>query len=257
MGALDQVISMKSQGIGDEQIIQALSKNGVSPKEIGDALNQAQIKSAVVDIQGDNDEDYPPHPAYTGRSTAKGNYKSKMQEAESEEYSLTQEEQNSQTSPVYDSYAPMPMETQSYAPPQEQLQGYDQYAPSEFNQASYDNSQYSYDPNYNVGNYDSNGMMDIAEQIIEDKLLQIKDKINYMDEFKQVMEAQVENMEERLRKIESIIDNLQILILERVGSYGQNLNSIRKEMEMMQDSFSKVIDPLTDKLASDKLRKNK
>ena len=99
--------------------------------------------------------------------------------------------------------------------------------------------------------------MDIAEQIVEDKLLLLKDRISEMNEFKQVMEAQVENMEERLRKIELIIDNLQISILERVGSYGQNLNSIRKEMEMMQDSFSKVIDPLTDKIASEKSNKRK
>ena len=258
MGTLDIVLSMKSQGNDDEEIIQNLAEKGISPKEIDDALNQAQVKNAVSDIQGDYEEQYPQHPSFIGKSQAKGSYKPSLQESESENDSLTQEEQNYQTAQSYASYAPQPMETQQYSTPQqEQVQNYDQYAPTEYPSGNYDSSQYGYDPNLNSGSYDSNGMMDIAEQIVEDKLLLLKDRISEMNEFKQVMEAQVENMEERLRKIELIIDNLQISILERVGSYGQNLNSIRKEMEMMQDSFSKVIDPLTDKIASEKSNKRK
>ena len=34
---------------------------------------------------------------------------------------------------------------------------------------------------------------------------------------------------------------MQIKILEKVGSYGGGLESIKKEMEMMQDSFSKTL----------------
>ena len=36
---------------------------------------------------------------------------------------------------------------------------------------------------------------------------------------------------------------MQIAILEKVGSYGQNLDSIKKEMSMMQDSFTKMVSP--------------
>jgi len=48
-------------------------------------------------------------------------------------------------------------------------------------------------------------------------------------------------LSERLKKIETTMDKLQIAILEKVGSYGQNLDGIRKEMSMMQDSFSKMV----------------
>jgi hypothetical protein len=53
----------------------------------------------------------------------------------------------------------------------------------------------------------------------------------------------MENISDRLKKIETIIDKLQIAILEKVGSYGKNLEGIKKEMSMMQDSFSKMISP--------------
>ena len=43
------------------------------------------------------------------------------------------------------------------------------------------------------------------------------------------------------------MDRLQISILEKVGSYGKNIENVQNEMQMMQDSFSKVINPLADR----------
>ena len=47
MGTLEQVMQLKNQGMADAQIIGALQQQGISPKEINDAISQAQIKSAV------------------------------------------------------------------------------------------------------------------------------------------------------------------------------------------------------------------
>jgi len=52
------------------------------------------------------------------------------------------------------------------------------------------------------------------------------------------------NLLERIKSIEKIIDNLQISILKKVGSYGGNLESIKNEMSMMQDSFRKMVNPI-------------
>ncbi len=225
MGALDQVLMMKTQGMSDEDIIRDLGERGVSPKDIDDALNQAQIKSAVSNIQGD-EEDLPEHPDFTSRS---------------------QLDQNTQG---YESYAQAPMETQSFQNPQE-IQSYPLY-PKQETPMNYNNdmnySSYSYDQ-YGSNGYESNDFMEIANQIIEDKMILLRNEISSIIEFRRIVESQLENFENRITKIETIIDNLQLSILEKVGSYGQNLNTIRKEMEMMQDSFSKVIDPLTDKLS--------
>ena len=46
--------------------------------------------------------------------------------------------------------------------------------------------------------------------------------------------------------MESIIDRLQASILEKIGSYGQDLDSMRKEMSMMQNSFGKMINQVAD-----------
>ena len=42
-----KVMQLKNQGMADAQIIGALQQQGISPKEINDAISQAQIKSAV------------------------------------------------------------------------------------------------------------------------------------------------------------------------------------------------------------------
>jgi len=50
-----------------------------------------------------------------------------------------------------------------------------------------------------------------------------------------------------LKRIETSIDRLQSAILEKVGSYGRGLDSVKKEMGMMQDSFGKMVGVLADK----------
>src|SRR3989338_8717886 len=47
MGVLDKIMEMKSQGMNDVQIVEALKQEKFSPKEINDALNQVTIKKAA------------------------------------------------------------------------------------------------------------------------------------------------------------------------------------------------------------------
>ena len=51
----------------------------------------------------------------------------------------------------------------------------------------------------------------------------------------------------RVNKVESIIDKIHSAVLDKIASYGNELQPMRKEIEMMQDSFAKVINPLVDK----------
>ena len=68
-----------------------------------------------------------------------------------------------------------------------------------------------------------------------------------LNEFKTLTQSKVENISERLKRIETSIDRLQAEILEKVGSYGRGFDSIQKEMSMMQDSFGKVVGNLADR----------
>ena len=61
------------------------------------------------------------------------------------------------------------------------------------------------------------------------------------------MQTKIDNISDRLKRIESNIDTLQAEILERVGSYGRGIEGVKKEMSMMQESFGKIVNNLADK----------
>ncbi len=54
MGILDQVTQMRNQGKPDEEIVNNLQQQGISPREINDALSQAEIKNAVSGTENAN-----------------------------------------------------------------------------------------------------------------------------------------------------------------------------------------------------------
>jgi hypothetical protein len=209
MGVLDQITKMKKRGLSEQDIVNDLSQKGVSPREINDALKQSQIKNAVSDF----DEGMQPS------MDIEGGVPVPNANEETQEYEAPQSrEVQSQ------SYAPMvqePYQQEEYAPQQE-------YSPQE--------SQ-----DYSQGGVNTDTIIEIAEQIFSDKIRKFQKQGDANSEAIVLLQTKVDNVSERLKKIETIIDKLQIAILEKIGSYGQNLEGIKKEMSMMQDSFSKSI----------------
>lgn len=203
MTILEQVTQMKGRGISEAQIINELSQQGASPREINDALKQSQIKYAV----SNSDEEMQP--------------------------SLLQEETPPQ--PNQESYAPQA--EQQYQQPQGYAQQ-GQYTPQE--QQYYPSQEGGYQQSPEV---DTDTMMEVADQIFSDRIRKIQKQLDSTTEIASLSQTKVENISERLKKIETMIDKLQIAILEKVGSYGRNLEEVKKEMGMMQDSFSKMIVP--------------
>ncbi len=202
MGVLDQIKQMKNQGMPDEEIVGRLQEQGISPREINDALNQSQIKRAVVD---EREMDFPNQSPPSPNQQTQGNY-----------IPQTQEVPESQTAG-----AEMYPQQQEYLQPQEEA----------YQQEGY---------NYPSG-VDSDTIIEIAEQVFSEKTKKIQKQVEDLNEFKTLAQTKIENIADRLKRIETTIDKLQIAILEKIGSYGENINSIKKEMSMMQDSFGKVI----------------
>jgi len=203
MGVLEEITQMKSQGMPDEEIVKKLQDQGVAPKAINDAFNQAQIKKAISNEGGGSEEsqEFEGFPAGQPQGQ-EGVYTPKAQEIS---------------------------ETGMYSPqPQEQQEEYYQGSPQ--------GDVYEY-PQTGV---DTNTVIEISEQVFFEKIQKIQKQIEEFSEFKTLTESRVENLSERIKKIESIIDNLQVKILEKIGGYGSNLESIKKEMSMMQNSFGKI-----------------
>ncbi|MBU2104183.1 MAG: hypothetical protein KKF67_00190 [Nanoarchaeota archaeon] len=128
---------------------------------------------------------------------------------------------------------------QAYEAPEEQ-----KYAPQDSQQNYYQPESYE---SYSTGGIDTDTMIEIAEQVFQDKIKQIKKQVENTSELKNILQSNIENLSERLKRIESVIDKLQIQILEKVGSYGEDLRAMRKEMSMIQDSFGKTINSFADK----------
>jgi hypothetical protein len=209
MGILEQIRQMQNQRIPDEEIVSKLREQGVSPREINDAINQSQIKKAVVD---DGEMNFPPQ--------------------------QTQE-----------NYIPQTQEIPEYSPEGESTQQQEYIQPQE----GYQQDQYGYSP----GGIDSDTIIELAEQVFFEKTKKIQKQVEDLNEFKTLSETKIENISDRLKRIETTIDKLQIAILEKIGSYGENINSIKKEMSMMQDSFGKVVNQaITNSKSLNKEKKN-
>jgi hypothetical protein len=208
MGTIDQVTQMRQKNMSDQEIISELRKQNISPREINEALNHAQIKNAVSDIRGDDEAPMPQDQQQYG------------------DY-----DQQAQNQGGYDQgqvYTPQPQQQAYY--PQQQQQDYQQ---------DYGQQQGYYPQPQMAANTDT--IVEVSEQVFDEKISGISKKVDSMDEFKVLTQARMEHLNERLKRIETIIDRLQASILEKIGSYGNNLDSIKKEMSMMQDTFSKTM----------------
>ncbi len=204
MGILDQVIQMKTQGMSEEQIASSLVSQGISPRQVIDAINQSKIKNAV---NKEMEEGMQPSIVNQGENVP-----------------IQQLEQNYSQQNYSDPYA----------------QGGYNYPPQ--GQEIY--PQGGYDPN---SGGDSNLMIELAEQVFSEKAKGIQKQLDELNELKTLMQVKLDSLESSVKRIESIIDKLQMSVLDKVGSYGQNLESIKKEMNMMQETFAKTLPSLAKK----------
>ncbi|MBS3094063.1 hypothetical protein J4474_00195 [Candidatus Pacearchaeota archaeon] len=210
MGLIDQIIQLRAQGYPDDQIIDALKQQGINPREISDAIAQAQIKNAVAGEQ----------------------------EMSAEEYQNVQNNYSDQQT----MQAPQPTQ-QNYPEQQQQYYGENQYG----QQGGTQNGGYYEQQNYSSGQNNSETTMEIAEQVFDEKIKKFEKQISESSEFKNTAQSKIDQISERLKRIENMIDQLQVKILDKVSSYNDSLSSIKGEMSMMEDSFQKMINPVLDK----------
>lgn len=190
MGILETIAQMKNQGMMDSEIAESLRQQGITPKNISDALNQSQIKSAVA-----------------------GEY-AEPEDLSREEYIPSQQYQ---TQEVPENYSPQEQNYQEYYP----QQGYENYGSAQ---------PYS----------QTDSMMDVAEQVFEEKTKKIQKQLDDSEHFKNIALIQMQNISERLKRLESIFDQLQTAVIEKVGNYGKDISSLKKEVGMVEDSFTKL-----------------
>ena len=210
MGMLEEIQRMRQSGMQEGEIILRLQDQGNSYRAISEAMSQSKIKQA---IEAPVEEPLPPISPQTQYSP---------QEQQMNSYSPQEPNQQMQ-----ESMLPAPSQSQESAPTQEYFPGYNPQA-----QQNYDYSQ---------SGLSSDTIMEISEQVVSEKLSDVRKKLEKISSFKTELESKTEMLEERLKRIEQIIDNLQSSVLKKVGDYVVNVEDIKTELIETQKTFAKVL----------------
>lgn len=205
MALLDEIRGMQQQGLSEDQIIQTLRQRGLKYKEIADALAQTKIKSAV---------EGPPLDAPTPGQNTQGMEMSIM----------------NQQSP-----APTPgqnYQQQYYEPQQQYAPQQEQYYP-QYEQQATAPAQSS-----------AEMITEVAEQVAAEKIGELRKHLDKIIDLKSTLESRMQYLDERLKRIEKIIDTLQSSVLRKVGDYVNDIQDIKKELGATQKTFSQLLPEL-------------
>ncbi len=204
MGLIEDVKRMQAENRPDAEITRILEQRGVSDREINAALAQSRIKEAV------SGSDYPPTPTPQGTSSKA------PQEYEGMQASMLAPESQPEEYPV----APESRQEYGQTDPTQPYQEYQQYQPSGIS---------------------SDTITEIAEQVVDEKISQIRDSLKKTLDLKNTLEGKMEYLDERLKRMEKIIDRLQLSVLQKVGEYVTNVDDIKKELIETQKSFKSLL----------------
>ena len=253
MALLERISQLKSQGMKDEDIIGTLRDEGISPREIYESLSQADIKSEVSGMNNNQE-------------MQKSIMSSQNEETSGISTPIPNQQQTQQypnNPPQYQSYASSQIPAQQQYSPQQYpaQQTQQQYAPQQYS----DNSQYQapsqysqeyaptdqqYQQDYQEPYYqqgiDIETVREIAKQIIEESTNKMRTQVAEIIKLRSELKFQIQNVENRLAKLEATMENLQNAILKKVGDYGQAITDLSEEVKTTQQSFSKIINPIID-----------
>ncbi len=133
------------------------------------------------------------------------------------------------------------------------------YSQEDYSQQEYSDSAQDYG-NYQQPQIDTSLITEIAEEVAEEKINELREKVADAEQSKKDFELKLNDFEKRLSQIEKMIDKLQIAVLGKIASYSKDLDEVTKELRATQETFKKVLNPTIDKVRNsgkNKSRKKK
>ena len=239
MALLDQIIEMKRQGMPSSQIMQNLREQGISPREINDVLSQSEIKAEI---------DFQKFPEYQQQSGQFMQPMQSLQPAQSFQNPIEEMQPSLGTQPPMASEQLTQNQNQEQFPQPEQYSEYQEYAPPQAYPGYQPYQEYQYQEYQPPQATDIETINDIASQLVEEKTKSLKKELDNAIKFKSNSEEKIKEIDKRLTKIESTLEELQLAIIRKIGGYGEDIKNISKEMRANQETFSKIIDPFTDNI---------
>ena len=246
MGVQEDLRNMKNEGRSERDIIGSLRRQGLSDKSIADALAQSKIKEAVSAPSPENEilEQTPDtgnnivQPLNEEEMYSPSQISSPANQEKTESYAGGASfglEQNQEFSAPVEQQAPQP-EEYAYSQAQESAYAPTQEVAGNYPVDSYSAEAYSrYQPYQEAMSSDM--ITEISEQIVSEKLSVLQDKLEGAINFRTVAESRIASISERLKRIEKIIDRLQLSLLQKVGEYVTDVKDLKQEVEETQKSF--------------------
>ncbi|PIN77230.1 hypothetical protein COV15_02695 [Candidatus Woesearchaeota archaeon CG10_big_fil_rev_8_21_14_0_10_34_12] len=158
-----------------------------------------------------------------------------------------------QESMMQPQWAPQQQQEEMMQISQEGMPQIPQEYQQEYSQIPQEQQYYQYSPPATT----ADTISEIVDSIISEKLSEMKKKILILEEARKSDMAKLISVNERLKKVEDTIFNLQASIIRKIGEYGEGIKSINDEMSMMQDSFSKLVNPMINSLRETSKEKGK
>ena len=223
MSVIEEIKIMRQSGKSEPEIMRELQQRGLSRQEIINVISQTKIKEAV---------NLPP-----------ADFESNMsQEFENMPPGLSAQQEQiplplTPPTPVPSELQDQTAQTQTYS------QSPQQYPQEIYSQEAYPQPPQTYDYDYNNQQYpasqsiSADTISEIAEQIVTERLAKIRNQLEKITDLKTMAETKVAHIDERLQRIEKIIDRLQLSILQKIGEYTSDVSDLKKELVETQKSF--------------------
>lgn len=226
MAIFDEIKRMRDEGKSEQDMGLILQEEGHGMKEISDALAQSKIKEAVSSPQ-----DRTVMAPY-------GSQEQDMVQSISNQSEIPIASKDRNNGPPPEQVSLQQAQSQQAQQMQAQMQIMQQMQP--YTEEAY-SQQYAPYQQYESYGQDAETIAEISEQILAEKLSSIRGQLEAILDLKNTTEAKLLSMDERLKKIEKIIDRLQLSILQKVGEYVTNVEDIKKEMQETQKSFKSLL----------------
>lgn len=219
MSALEDINTMRQAGKTDIEIQNELQAKGVSSQEALNLIAQSRIREAVT---GTSQQQEQPEQQVFNEQNLRDSIKMGKDNNPNRPASMEEGmEQSMLSQPEQAPPSPQEPMTQEY------------YAPG-------DNSQQYYQP-YQQASASTESISEIAEQIVAEHFTKLSSKLHDGEKIQAIAEAKLSIIDERLKRIEKIIDKLQLSILQKVGEYVTNVEDIKREVIETQKTFKAVL----------------
>jgi hypothetical protein len=93
---------------------------------------------------------------------------------------------------------------------------------------------------------DTETITEIAEQIVSEKFSEFNKKTGDLSSFKENTLEKLKDLDERLKRIEDSINRLQQAVIGKIGEFGENTETIHKDLDNLHSTVSKLMNPLID-----------